>query len=373
MPLPQKSKQLRLNTMRRLATLFIVLCANIFKFSAQTPLWIYDEQRKAIYPETDYFCGFVIGEQHIGESTEDAMQRLKDMARAEAISSIEIYIEHSVSSNMESRLTQTDGDFSEEVVEQFQNSLKTNVAMQIQGMNTEAWLSLKNSKIYSIAYVSKKELTKKMKKQILVANSQIEYELDNIDNLLEQGQKSKAKINANNALPKFGEIQTMQKTLLAIDSDINDDELQITETNALKRRFLNICTSLEHAISVQIICNTDSSNNVKIKTLGKKIAGQLSTEDYNFVEKDGDETDFRIQLSLEEYQAQTAALGGTTIYTSYVEVYCTITKMITRQVIYMDKISTKGVSTINFCSATDAAYKDVIKIISQKIKTEIAK
>ena len=82
-----------LKVMKRLICFFINICF-LGVVVAQQPLWIDSKSRNIKYPTTEYFVGFAQDVQLEGETIGEALERVKNIARVEAISTIHIKIKN---------------------------------------------------------------------------------------------------------------------------------------------------------------------------------------------------------------------------------------------------------------------------------------
>ena len=76
--------------------LFIILLAalSLTAFAQTEPNWYNSAQRKASYPQQQYFTGIAYGEVQRGETVGAAMERMKTAARVEALSTIRVQVQH---------------------------------------------------------------------------------------------------------------------------------------------------------------------------------------------------------------------------------------------------------------------------------------
>ena len=108
-------------------------------FAQSAPTWYDFNMRKMMYADTEYFTGFAEGSLMENERPEVATQRLKDAARVEAVSTIQVHVKDQTTNNIVSKqLSTMDGDFWN-VMNTFTSSTTTSVDMNIPGLQIESW------------------------------------------------------------------------------------------------------------------------------------------------------------------------------------------------------------------------------------------
>ena len=131
----------RMNNMKiknLLLFLFWVVTIN-FSFAQTTLDWYDQDFRIFAYPDSEYFTGYAEGIPMVNERKEVAVQRLKDAARVEALSTIRVHVKNNTTNNALSQTLHTmDGTFRQSSRE-FVSSTTTSVDMEIPGLQIEAW------------------------------------------------------------------------------------------------------------------------------------------------------------------------------------------------------------------------------------------
>ncbi|MBO7652379.1 MAG: hypothetical protein J6S84_06695 [Bacteroidales bacterium] len=348
--------------------LIILLLQPLFAISQIPPDWWEPASRQLHYPKDEWYVGFVTGEQQSGESLDNAYARLKDEARVEAVSSIRMSIEKEMSNSSRSELLQSSTQFDERITEVFESKTHISVELEVAGLKIEAWQNPKTMDIGAFAYVSRKELIRKTEKQITVTLTKIEMAIDNVGQMVEAGQKMKAREAAKNALPLFAEVEQSQKLLLYIDDDT--ESLQLDEMHSLQQKLLNICTTLQHGLKLYIKCSAVLGD-APFSTLQKELQANLSDVGCEFVQ-DSSIADWSVYVNANTRDYNTVDYGGVKAFTSYVDVGLSIDKQTTSQRIYEDEIHQKGTHTLNYAEAARSAYKDVVKNLSKTIKEVIS-
>lgn len=350
--------------------LILLLSALSLTAFAQTePNWYDDDMRRSFYPESNYVCGFSEGQRLNGESLEAAKSRLENAARVEAVSTVRVRVQNTtINQSLSQTLRTMEGTFRQSARE-FTSATKTTVDMEIPGLQVETWTNPKNGNIAAFAYVKKSTLIRLLEKKITVGLTKIETSLDQVDQLVANGQKLQARDMAAKIVPLFYDIDETQKTLAAVDENADEESLQLQETRALQNRVTGLVAQLKNGLNIYVSCRAlmfgQNYNDLK-----GEIQGELSKLGCTFVTRE-DQADWAIYVTgtAREYNSNT--YGSVTSYYAYVDVKLIIEKVTTGQRVYENALSEKGGHTHNYEQATRQAYKDISPKISQIIKTEI--
>ena len=288
-----------------LLILLSVLSLTVF---AQTePNWYDNDMRRAFYPPGQYFVGYAEGQRMGSESVGVATERLKNAARVEAVSTIRVHVKNTtVNQALSQTLRTMEGTFRQSARE-FSSATQTTVDMEIPGLQIESWRNPQTGEIAAFAYVKKSTLIRQLEKKITVGLTKIETAMDQIDQLVANGQKLQARDLAEKTVPLF---------------------------------------------------------------LEKAIEGELSKMGVTFV-SNAAQSDWAIYVDAPAREYRKNELGGTSSYFSYVDAGIIIDKTTTGQRIYEDQITEKGGHTMNFEQAARDAYKNIAPKISEIIKNQI--
>jgi len=337
--------------------------------NSQTPPdWWEAAGRKMHYPATEWHTGFVVGEQQSGETLDKAFARLKDEARVEAASSIRMTVEKNMVSSNRSELMQTTTQFDERVTEVFESTTRMHVEMEIPGLHIEAWQHPKSKEIAAFAYVSHRELLRKTEKQITVTLTKIEMALDGIGQMVEAGQKIKAREAAEQTLGLFAEVEQAQTLLLALTDD--EEALALNETHVLQQRLLAAIEQLRHATAFYIHCQA-SLDGKPYTLLDKEVRGLLSEKGCHFTDE-RESADWIIDINADVINTEHREGMA---YFAYVDGDLSVHKGSSGQRVFEDRLSTlegshhDGIKGGDFKpeKAARIAYHDAARIIAETI------
>lgn len=353
--------------MKKLLLIFLsVLSLTAF---AQQPAWYNDNSRSAQYPSGQYFTGIAEGQRRSGESNEVALKRIKDAARAEAASTIRVHIQNTTDFTGLSRTLEKDEKTFYQSIEEFYSRTTTSVDMEIPGLQIETWQNPSTGTIAAFAWVKKSTLIKQLEKTITVGLTKIETALDQIDQLVANGQKMQARDLALKTMPQFGEVDEAQKMLAAVDEDADEESLQLQQTRTLQHRLTEQIAQLKHGINIYLSCSADMFG-TNYSSLKGEIQGELSKLGCTFV-NDAKQSDWAIYVTAPARQYNKHTTGNVSSYFCYVDANIVIKKTATGQRIYENQISVKGGHTINYEQAARQAYRDISPKISKIIKEQI--
>lgn len=350
-----------------LILLFSALSLTAF---AQQPNWYTDSQRAANYPKAQYFIGIAYGQVRSGESVGSAMERLKIVARVDALSTIRVHVQNETRSNMHSESLESIDDWSETIKETMDSRTTTEVDLEIPGLQVEAWSNPNKNEVVAFAYIRKSTLCRQMDKQVTAGLTRIETILENANYLVANGQKLQAKEAIKKVVPLFSEVEQAQRILIVADPLSDAEMLQLAETKQLTQRYMSMVAELKNGLNIYLSCNAGmfATNYFSLKG---EIQGELSKLGSTFV-SNAEQSDWAIYVTASAREYNRADFGGTTSYFVYVDAQIVIEKIATGQRIYENAISEKGGHTHNFEQAARDAYKHIspkiIAIIKEQIK-----
>ena len=353
-----------------LITLVCWAMTAVSAFAQLPPAWTDYDMQKLEYPDSEYFTGYAEGAPTGNERPEIAIQRLKDAARVEALSTIRIHVKNNTTNNaLSPTLRFSEGMFRQSIRE-FTSSTTTSVDMKIPGLQVEAWRDPQTGTIYAFAYVKKSTLIRQLEKQITVALTKVEMSLDQVDQLIATGQKLQARSAAEKALPLFAEVDEAQKLLVAVDAEATEETLMLSETRQLQQRLMAMVAQLKNALTICIKADAKIFNTA-YPALQEELKGALSPLGCNFV-TDSSTADWLIDISAQAREYNTVTMGDVNTYFAYVDATISITKTATGQRVYENMFTEKGGHTHNYQQAAREAYKyltpKIRKIVEEQVK-----
>lgn len=338
-------------------------------FAQTAPNWYDNDIRRSFYPDVQYFTGFAEGSRMSGESMEAATVRLKNSARVEAVSTIRVHVQNTtVNQALSQTLRTMDGTFRQSARE-FSSATTTNVDMEIPGLQIESWQNPQNGTIAAFAYVKKSTLIRQLEKKITVGLTKIETSLDQVDQLVANGQKLQAREIAEKTLPQFYEIDEAQKLLAAVDENADEESLQLQETRTLQRRLTGLVAQLKNGLNIFFSCHAYMLG-ANYNALKSEIQGELSKLGTTFVPS-AEQSDWAIYVTATAREYNKADFGNVSTYFVYVDAKIIIEKTTTGQRTYEDQISEKGGHTHGYEQAARDAYQHISPRISTIIREKI--
>jgi len=127
-------------------TLFLVTISSFAQ-----PLWLDFEQRKAAYPDAEYFTGFGIAKLEKGESEEDNLNTAKSFALQDLTESVRVTVE----SASVHELSEVNRQFSES----YKQAVTSFSSVTLPGIQTQTWFNRKTKTACAFSWVSKRELS----------------------------------------------------------------------------------------------------------------------------------------------------------------------------------------------------------------------
>lgn len=132
-------------------------------------------------------------------------------------------------------------------------------------------------------------------------------------------------------------------------------ELSTYHTTLNERVALNK-KRLQHALTICLHCTADLFGS-NYANFGESVKGGLAKDGCNFVTS-AERADWLVIIEASAREYSHREIGGTNLYTSYVNATISITNCHTGQVVCSDAITTKSTHTISYREAARSAYGD---------------
>jgi len=345
----------------------IALCVLSFLAYAQEPDWFESKNRMAFYPTNVFFSGFAMDELRPGADVEAGLEHVKAAARAEAVSTIQVYVQSVKNDKTRSESYQTMSKYVEEVYQQFSSNTTIATKMDIPGLKIDSYK--KGNIVAAFAYVKKSDLKRQLEKQITMGLTRIETQLDNIDELMNNGQKMEARKRLEPIINEFMPIEKNQELLIAVDADADAESLQLNDAKALQQRYAKMRTALKNGIYVALHCNNDLFGS-SYDTMTEQIKGNLAPLGCTFTNNDS-EADWIVTINTAAREYSQSNFGSVSTFYAYVDSKISIKNAKTGQIIYADELSIKGGDTNDYIRAGVAGYKELTPQWSKIIKEQI--
>ena len=351
--------------------LIILLSALSLTAFAQVPDWYEDDSRAFNYPIKQYFVGFAEGQKRSNESIEAAMSRMKDAARVEAASTIRVYVQNTTDINGLSRTLESMGGTFYQSLEEFSSRTRTSVEMEIPGLQVNAWRNPQTGDIAAFAYVKKSTLIRQLEKKITIGLTKIETSLDQIDQLVANGQKLQARELTEKTVPQFMEIDETQKLLAAVDENADAESLLLQETQTLQHHLTVLVAQLKHGLNIFLSCHAYMFGQ-NYNELKGEIEGELSKMGITFV-TNAAKSDWAIYVAASARDYNIIGEGKDAQYVVYIDAKVSIDKTATGQRIYEEQLAPeKGVWNFSYVEAARrGGYKEITPKIIKIIKEQI--
>lgn len=345
--------------------LLLLLISNVS--IAQAPDWYESDMRNRFYPKETFFCGFAMNEIAKGESLNDALEKVKTAARVEAVSTIRVHVQ---SLKQDYSHSDTYANGSKEMADfyqRFESLARLSTDIDIPGLKIESYRD--GNIVAAFAFVKRRDLQRQLEKQITMGIARIETQMDNANELINNGQKAEARKRVDEIGKDFANIERNQDLLLAIDSSADKETLQLQELQALKQRHAQMMASLKNGIYVVLQCNAQAFGE-PYPTLQNELKGKLAELGCSFTDN-AEEADWLIVISSNAREYHADSYGQYTSYFVFVDSHISITKQATKQKVYEDEISVKGGDTRSNQNAARAAFKDTTSKLAAIIKEQI--
>lgn len=330
------------------------------------PDWTDAVKRETLFPAATFYTGFVSTRPQAGEDKSQAYERAKEMARAEAVSTIQVTVEQTIERQIESQQTNADGVNTRDILNAM-TQVKTGIK-DIPGLNVEVWEDTKKGDIYAIAYVRRIELANKLSHRVATNIQRADAELTSIESFFNSGDKLQARANMAKVAEILADIEADQKVLLSIQNSVKKESLSLDESQRVTGRYRAMESKLRHGIYIYLDCKTDNFGKPYTAMAGK-MKGALAELGCTFKDNAA-EADWIITVNAEVREGNTTPSYGT--YFTYVDADVSVKQRGTNQVVYEDRFSQKGGDTRGYKEAANEAYRRLTTTISDTVKKVIS-
>lgn len=357
------------------AAMLLIMPAAIVTAENTAPAWMDAVRRETLYPAGTYYTGFASAMVGKGEDKAQVSDRVRQNARVEAVSSIQVTVEQTAERYMQNR--QSNGTVSTTDIMTSRASTHTGIR-DIPGLNTEMWENPKTGEVSAFAWVKVSNLSRRLMRRIAANTASVETEMRNVEETARGGDKMQAK-NALAALQTLiDNIRDDQRLMLSIDPSVTDEDLSVEETNSLKARYRALEASLKNGTAVKLVCEADMFGTA-YKTLANELKGEIGKLGCTFVTEPAT-ADRVIEVHAAAREYNTASYGSVSTYTVFVDATVSIDKVThpedgetAMQRVYEDALTVKGSHTHNYEQAARDAYKTLAQKLGNTIKQEMSR
>jgi len=240
--------------MKRLPLFTVILFQLCHVGLTQNPDWTDPEQRKTLYPESQFLTGFSSEVLRKAENTDELRQKHLGFAKAQLVESISVNIKSSATLNLENLNSKT--------LEQFKQASVSFAEAKFTGLKTESWYDEKKKIISAFVYVRIAELVKACKADLTEKSFLLKKKIDAADTYSTSGNLEQALKSYYLCFPLIREIENDEAMLVAIGKEsmpeqTEDYELQINQTisNLRKNKILSLddaCLFMSDGIRQQV-------------------------------------------------------------------------------------------------------------------------
>lgn len=334
---------------------YLFLLVSLFVKAQDDPAWLEESWRTEQYPSNVYVKGYAQDGINANETRADAVERVKNFARANLSESIISTIKSINESYSESVMV---GD-NETVSESFTSNINVTTDIEINGVNIDTYV--KDKIVYGFAYANKYEIIGFYKANLKMQIQQIEGFLNTANQLEQNREKKKALDEFCKAEPIFEEVAKSQGILSAVGKNITEEDLQMKKTMRLYNEVVQAKARLAQGIIVYLETIEDIFGD-STTTIENNLKGILAENGCRFT-KDETEADWKIKIKATSREYNLA----NKVYFSYVDAEVKLFKAPSDKHMYQNEFSQKGAHSKSYKSAAYNAYDEISKPISEKI------
>jgi hypothetical protein len=203
-------------------------------------------------------------------------------------------------------------------------------------------------------------------RKITSSLTKIETVLDNASELIRHGEKIKARTTVQTAVQYVADLENAQRILLAVSSDA---DIQSVEASKLTKRLVSLLAELRNSTAIYLDCKAYAQDK-PYRLFSNDLKGIISKLGCNFVNS-REQADWIISIETDESREN--HVSG--VYFVWIDGAVAVRNNATSKVIYNEQISSitgspdgiKGAHTAGIAQAAANAYKEVAKIVGNKI------
>ncbi|MDR3151781.1 MAG: hypothetical protein LBT67_02925 [Holosporaceae bacterium] len=337
---------------------FALICFTLL--GQEKPLWLDNDYRSTKFSNAVFLTGYAEGNINTGESTEKAIERIKTTAQSNLIENLRITLK----SNTQSSINAVSVGNNYHETEIFSNQTSKNAEAEITGMRVESYMDKKTNYIYAFAYANRYEVVGYHKSNLSVKILQIESLFKTADDLVESGEKAKARKQIESVKPLLESIRYSQYMLIALDPNLTIEDLQQRKTERLQDEFTMTLAALSQGIYI-FIENDESLFGKEVDIVSNKLKSELAVKGCAFVENAAS-ADFLLRVKATTRESSTS---GNIVF-CYADVVVELYDTHKQKNVYSNEISHKGASS-SLEKAGIKALGDVAPKIAEELKTWI--
>ena len=253
----------------------------------------------------------------------------------------------------------------------YKSSTSFSTDLNIKLLRTSSVYISETQKGYAIAYVDKRIARSFYEKEILNVLQKSDNIITEVNNLVSQGFKIKAKNVLEQNLSLFQQVETPLYWLNVFEIPEAEYAAWQTKISECEQKIKNMIIDLEHATVVYVCCKAQL-NGKNFSQIANGLKANLAKSNCSFTNS-SENADFIVEIGCIDRNGNSPLLGGVRTYFSYIDVSVSITKTATNQCIYQDEISVKGGHVLGYEEAARVAYKNVEKKLSSILIENIKK
>ena len=183
--------------MKKLIFTILLINCRLWLLAAD-PAWIDFEERKRLYPDSQYFTGFSLR----GVDKEEDPGEVIETLRKEAVS----HLSNSIQVTVESITTLNTLEMNKQVYQEFRENLASFSRVDLSGVETRDYYDKRKRTAYVLAYVKREKLIRHYNTLIAEKNDRIEQWIQIAQGYLEAGAPADALSAYMNCMPLFAEV-----------------------------------------------------------------------------------------------------------------------------------------------------------------------
>lgn len=335
----------------RFILLFLFIIGKCFLVSAQKilPEWIK-------YTSSEYIYDFQ-SDINNGQSKNEFLNNLTNNTRVNLAKQLQVNIKDVSSLNKETDNGHSSIKYSSSTI------FHTDIDLQL--VNTKTFYDINTKKGYVISYINKNDARNFCKNEIIKTINNTNSDLSLIDTLIKKDSKFKAKEEIDKILNK---IEECDKLLIKLNLfGVNKDEYigLSSDLGKIKKEIKDLKTGVDYGTILCIICNAEIFGEDNLM-FNEELKGLLADPMISFT-NDINKADWIIRINANTRKFNFQRINSQSFYFTMVDSKISIYKSNTSQLIYENKVSTKGGHTINYNEAAIIAYSKLNKQLSNII------
>lgn len=337
-----------------LALLFAGWVCNIIAQEYYPPEW-------KIYASGGYLFDVQSDSNRNNQSETLLKNELLEVARTNVAKQIKLQVQN----RAQMKMTSVDGHSHHS----FDSKTELETSSVLRFVKTLTDYDIGQKRAYAMAYINKEEVRQFWFNELAMLNNKIETAISVAGMYLQVGENTLARSELQKARLYFPALEEPLEWLNVFGISQSDLQQWIEKIRYCEQAISQIEAEQLYDVCICLKCEADLFSS-PYAALEKELKGLLAGDGCRFSEE-SDGADWLISVRCSARESTCVVYDKTNIYLAYVDAAVRVEKGGMKQCVLEDVISEKGGSMFSYHAAAEAAYKQIKKRLSERLKQTI--